>query len=180
MSHDANLYRRREHISIICVSFRITNKECSRAPPVPTLEHDDSTASSLVDVDSPHVNSVKSDFEEQAVQTETQAERLEQEAEAKTRAETAKAEEKAKELKKKADAKAKDAKAAAKKEAEHLDKNKDNPVFIGNYILWTVTAAAVAYGAYQKNAKGELDVKLAGTVALGLGALGAADYYASK
>lgn len=83
-------------------------------------------------------------------------------------------------MKKKADAKAKDAKAAAKKEAEHLDKNKDNPVFIGNYILWTVTAAAVAYGAYQKNAKGELDVKLAGTVALGLGALGAADYYASK
>lgn len=163
-----------------CSNRRVTNTKYSRAHPVPQLEHDDSTASSLVDVDSVHVHSVKSDFEEQAVQTETQAERLEQEAEAKTRAEAAKAEDKAKELKKKADAKAKDVKAAAKKEAEHLDKNKDNPVFVGNYILWGVTAAAVAYGAYQKNAEGKLDVKLAGTVALGLGALGAADYFVSK
>lgn len=123
---------------------------------------------------------MKSDFEEQAVQTETQAERLEQEAEAKTRAEVAQAEDKAKEVKKKADSKAKEAKAAAKREAEHLDKNKDNPVYIGNYILWTLTAAAVGYGAYQKSAEGKLDAKLAGTVALGLGALGAADYFVSK
>jgi len=129
------------------------------------------------------------------MKTETQAERIAQETEAKSRADAKKAEQKAEEkakkaeeeaekkaeeLKKKAQAKAKDAKAELKKEAKHLDENKDNPVYIGNYILWGITAAAVGYGAYQKNSEGKLDVQLAGTVALGLGALGAADYFASK
>lgn len=152
----------------------------SRAAPVPHLEQDDSTASSLVDVDSPHVNIVKSDFEEQKVQTETQAERIEQESEAKARAAAAKAEEKVNNLQKKAAAEAKNAKKELKKDAKKFDENKDNPVFVGNYILWGVTAAAVGYGAYKKNAEGKLDMQLAGTVALGLGALGAADYFVSK
>ena len=63
---------------------------CSRAPPVPHLEPDESQASSLIDVDSPHVVSVKSDFEEQAIKTETQAERIEREQEAKAREAAAK------------------------------------------------------------------------------------------
>lgn len=126
------------------------------------------------------MQSVKSDFEEQAVKTETQAQRLEQEAESTARAEAAKAEKKADELKKHAATKAKEAKASLKKDARKFDENKDNPVFIGNYVLWTLTAAAVGYGAYKKHSEGKLDLQLAGTVALGLGALGAADYFASK
>lgn len=51
---------------------------------------------------------------------------------------------------------------------------------VGNAILWGVTAVAVGYGAYQKHQEGKLDWKLAGTVAAGLGALAAGDYYASQ
>ena len=91
-----------------------------------------------------------------------------------------KGEDKAQDLKKKAASKGREVKAEAKKEAKKFDENKDNPVFIGNYILWGVTAAAVGYGAYQKHSEGKLDVETVGTVALGLGALGLADYYASK
>ena len=83
-------------------------------------------------------------------------------------------------MKKKAATASKKAKEELKKDAKKFDENKDNPVFIANYILWGVTAAAVGYGAYKKNAEGKLDLQLAGTVALGLGALGAADYFASK
>lgn len=114
------------------------------------------------------------------MKTETQAERLEREAEADARAAAAKAEAKADDLKKKAATAGKDAKKALKKDAQKLNENKDNPVFVGNAILWTVTAAAVGYGAYKKHSEGKLDVTLAGTVALGLGVLGAVDYFASK
>lgn len=134
----------------------------------------------MVDVDSPHVQSVKSDFEEQAVKTETQAERLAQEAEAKARADATKAEDKASDMKKRASTAAKEAKRELKKDGRKLKENKDNPVFIGNAVLWTLTAGAVAYGAYRKHTEGKLDISLAGTVALGLGALGAVDYFVSK
>lgn len=147
---------------------------------MPHLAADDSQASSLVDVDSPHVHSVKSDFEDQAVKTETQAERISEEAEHKAQANAKRAEDKAAELKKKAATKGKEAKAELKKEARKFDENKDNPVFIGNYILWGLTAAAVGYGAYQRHSEGKLDLETVGTVALGLGALGVADYFASK
>ena len=147
---------------------------------MPHLAADDSQASSLIDVDSPHVQSVKSDFEDQTIKTETQAERIAQEAEHKAQVNAKKAEDKAAELKKKAATKGKEAKAEAKKEARKFDENKDNPVFIGNYILWGITAAAVGYGAYQRHSEGRLDVETVGTVALGLGALGVADYFASK
>merc|ERR1712000_455716 len=67
--------------------------EEARAHPVPALEPSESESASLIDVDSPHVSSVKSDFQEQEVKTETQAERLEREAEDKARAEAQKASE---------------------------------------------------------------------------------------
>lgn len=114
------------------------------------------------------------------MKTETQAERIAQETERKAEIEKVHAEQKAEELKKKAAAKGKETKHTMKEQGRHLDANKENPVFVGNAILWTVTAAAVAIGAYQKHTEGKLDVELAGKVALGLGALGAADYFASK
>lgn len=147
---------------------------------MPSLSHDESEASSLVDVDSGHLNVVKSDFEEQEVKTETQAARIERETEDKARVETKKAEEKADELKKKAASKAKDAKAEVKKDAKKLEENKDNPVVIGNAILWTVTAVAVGYGAYKRHSEGKLDLPLVATVAAGLGALATVDYFGSR
>jgi len=160
-----------------------TNHLFRRAHPVPHLEEHGSEAS-LIDVDSPHVQSVTSDYREQEVKTDTQAERMAQEAERDTEIEAKRAEDKAQdkaqEVKKKAAHKGKEAKAELKKEARKFDENKDNPVFIGNYVLWGLTAAAVGYGAYQRHSEGKLDVETVGTVALGLGALGLADYFASK
>lgn len=112
------------------------------APPVPTIEHEDS-ASSLVDVDSPHVSSVKSDFDDQVVKTETQAKRLEHEAEDKARAASKKASEFADKAKKEASADAKKAKAEIKKDAKKLSDNKDNPVVVGNALLWGITAVVL-------------------------------------
>ncbi len=58
-----------------------TDKPHSRAPAIPQVEPSESSTSSLVDVDSPHVASVPSDYKSQPVKTETQAQRLEHEAE---------------------------------------------------------------------------------------------------
>lgn len=56
-----------------------------RAPAQPTLENTEGPASDLIDVDSPHISEVKSDFKQQAQQTSTQAERMAKEAEAQAR-----------------------------------------------------------------------------------------------
>jgi len=55
--------------------------EEARAPPMPEVEKTESEATSIVDVGSPHISSVKSDFEDQATKTQTQAIRKEHEAE---------------------------------------------------------------------------------------------------
>jgi len=149
------------------------------APPIPEVAHSDSTAS-LIDVDSPHVSSVSSDFKDQKVKTETQATRLEHEAEDKTKAASKKAEELAEKAKKEASADAKKAKAELKKEARKLSDNRDNPVVVGNAVLWGVTAVVLGVGAYQKHSEGKLDWKLAGTVAGVVSALGVADYFGSQ
>jgi hypothetical protein len=152
----------------------------SRAAPVPHLSHDESQASSLIDVDSPHVSSVKSDWEEQAVKTETQAQRLEREAEAKAERAAQQARKEAENAKEKAASGAKKAKSTLKKEGQKLSDNRDNPVVIGNAVLWTVAAAAVGFGVYQKHSEGKLDWKVAGTFAGGIAALAVGDYFASQ
>ncbi|KAI9879845.1 MAG: hypothetical protein M1830_006868 [Pleopsidium flavum] len=58
-----------------------TNNPPSRAPNLPQVEPSESSASSMVDVDSPHISSVTSDYDSQSVKTDTQAHRLENEAE---------------------------------------------------------------------------------------------------
>jgi vacuolar-type H+-ATPase subunit H len=166
------------------------------APPVPSLEHEDST-SSLIDVDSPHISSVKSEFEDQVVKTETQATRLEHEAEDKARAAGKKVSEYADKAKKEARADTKKVKAEVKKDAKKLSDNRDNPVVIGNTLLWGITAVVlgvcirflhdkmilicmIQVGAYKKHQEGKLDWKLAGSVAGVVGVLGVADYFGSQ
>lgn len=114
------------------------------------------------------------------MKTDTQAERIAREAEADAQRIADNAGKKASSAKDKMSAEAKKAKASLKKDGKTLAENRDNPVVIGNAILWTITAAAVGWGAYQKHQEGKLDWKVAGTVAGGIGALAVGDYFASS
>ena len=163
--------------------IHVTNiSECSRAAPVPSLSHSEleSESASLIDVDSPHVSSVKSDFQEQAIKTDTQAERIEHEMEDKARDEARKAADAADKGKKRAATKGKQVKDALKKDGKKLSENSDNPVVIGNALIWGIATVAIGYGAYQKHTEGKLDLKLAGTVAGAVSAFAVADYFGSK
>ena len=133
-----------------------------------------------MDVDSPHVNSVANDFKDQAVKTETQADRLEHEAEDKARAAAKEISRDAESAKKKATAKGKQIKDELKKDGQKLSDNRDNPVVVGNALVWGIATIAIGYGAYQKHTEGKLDWQLAGTVAGAVGAFAVADYFGSK
>lgn len=105
---------------------------------------------------------------------------MEHEAEDKARAASKKASEEAESVKKRASAKSKDAKEAIKKDSEKLNANRDNPVVVGNALLWGIGVAAIGYGAYQKHSEGKLDWSFAGTVVGIVAAVGVADYFGSK
>ena len=152
----------------------------SRANPVAELQHTEDEAASLIDVDSPHISSVKSDWEDQKVKTETQAERIEQEGEAKARAAANDASKKAAAARDKVSKEAKKAKSTLKEDGNKLSENRDNPVVVGNAVIWGIATVAIGYGAYQKHSEGKLDWSLAGTVAACVGAFGVADYFGSK
>jgi len=83
--------------------------EEARAPAPPEVERStDDSVQSLVDVDSPHISSVPSDYESQSIKTDTQADRIEREEEVKQEAQDIKD------------------KAAAKKDADK-EKARKNP-----------------------------------------------------
>lgn len=144
---------------------------------------------SLVDVDSPHISSVPSDFESQAIQTDTQAREHELEAEAKEKAEQAKkeaeqarkeAKDKADKLKQEAETKKEQAKKAAEKVADKAKKNSDNPVLLGNAIGIAALGGLLSYGAYRKYSAGDLTWKVAGAWAGVVGLFAVADFYTSQ
>ncbi|CZS89303.1 uncharacterized protein RAG0_00704 [Rhynchosporium agropyri] len=151
--------------------------EEKRAPPPPELEHTDALeTSSLIDVDTESVHTVPSDFGMQSIQTETQRDRLEHEAEViEERAKKAYAESKAK-----AEKAEKEAKAKAKKAKSNLEANKDNPVYIGNAVAVVALSAGLGFGAYRKYAAGELTWKVVGAWAGVVGLFAGADYYLSQ
>jgi len=140
--------------------------EEARAPIPPVVEKRESeSTASLVDVDSPHVVSVHSNFEDQSVKTTTQADRIEREFEEKTRQKEAKASQK-------------EAKAKAKKEKLH--RNADNPVVLGNALLLTGIGAALGFGAYRRHAEGKLSWETIGLWSGAVGLFATADYFVSK
>ncbi|KAI9688054.1 MAG: Oxidoreductase [Bathelium mastoideum] len=147
-----------------------------RAPPPPQLEQSTSSTQSLIDVDSPHVSSVPSDFESQSIKTDTQAERIEREMEDKAREAEVRA------------ARAKDklaegrdrGKAEAKRDAQFLRENSDNPVVIGNAVVIAALAGVLGWGAYKQHQAGQLDWKVAGIGAGAVGLFATADYFVSK
>ncbi|KAJ4364636.1 hypothetical protein N0V83_009232 [Neocucurbitaria cava] len=136
----------------------------SRAPAPVEVEHSDDSVHSLVDVDSPHISSVPSDYESQSVKTDTQAERIEREEEIK---------ETAKDIKEKAAAKAQSAKEKARK-------NADNPVVISNAVGLALVGGILGIGAYRKYARGELTGKVVAAWAGVVGLFAVGDYYVSQ
>ncbi|KIW02242.1 uncharacterized protein PV09_06395 [Verruconis gallopava] len=134
---------------------------------MPEIVHSEVTStSSLIDVDSPHVSSVPSDYESQAVKTDTQAARLEREAE---------------DAKMKAETEAKKAKSKAQSKLSKGSKNvQNNPVFFGNAVLVGVLGTVLGIGAYKKYSSGDLDWKTAGVWAGVVGLFAGVDYWATS
>jgi hypothetical protein len=131
---------------------------------MPEVVSTDDSTQSLVDVDSPHVTSVSSDFGSQSIKTETQAMRIEREEEAKRMAEEALE-------------KARLSKEKSKSKASRIANDPQAVYRIANGIIGAVAAAGVAWGAYQKHARGELSWKVVGLWSGVLAAFGAGDYF---
>lgn len=155
----------------------LTIHKQKRAPPPPEVLHSESAStSSLIDVDTESVHVVPSDFKEHKIQTKTQEERLEREAEQ----EEAKAKAEAEHLEKEFHKKEKAAKEKAKKIEGHLERNSDNPVFVGNAIAVVALSAGLGFGAYRKYAAGELTWKVVAAWTGVVGLFAAGDYYLSQ
>ncbi|KAJ5530244.1 hypothetical protein N7527_003637 [Penicillium freii] len=138
--------------------------EDARAPPVGGVYHDESeSTASLIDVDSPHVQTVDSGFLKQNVQTTTQAERIEREAE-----------------EKKGEDEEKKKTKARKAKSSGICENTSNPVFLANAAIATVVGAGLGFGAYKQHARGNLSWELVGLSAGAVGIFGAVDYFVSK
>ncbi|KAF2109928.1 hypothetical protein BDV96DRAFT_651494 [Lophiotrema nucula] len=138
---------------------------------MPQVEHTDDSVNSLVDVDSPHISSVPSDYESQSVKTDTQAERIELEDKAKKAAEEAKQDAK--------DAKDK-AKAKAKRGGHYAQQNADNPVVLANALTVGILGTVLGVGAYKKYVREELTWKVVGAWAGVVGLFAVGDYYVSQ
>lgn len=154
--------------------------EEARAPEIPHIESTESEAASLIDVDSPHVSSVRSDYESQSVKTSSQATRLQYEAEDKAREDSKRAADAAADAKEQAKAGGKKAKAKAKEGGRKLDANKENPVVIANGIILVAGGVALGFGAYKRYSEGTLDWTVAAITVGALGVFATADYYASQ
>jgi len=140
--------------------------EEKRAPLLPQVELADSVStSSLIDVDSDSVHTVPSTFSSQEIQTSTQQDRLQREAEA----EEARAKEEYARAKK-----------DAKKGASNFSANTENPIFLGNAIAVVGLSGLLGFGAYRKYVGGELSWKVVGAWAGIVGLFAAGDYYLSQ
>lgn len=122
------------------------------------------------------MHTVHSDFTSQSVQTSTQAERLEREA----RQAGAKAEAAIERTEDELLKKEKEGKAKAKKGGGHLQRNSDNPVFIGNAVAVVALSVGLGFGAYRKYAAGELTWKVVAAWVGVVGLFATGDYYLSQ
>lgn len=131
---------------------------------MPELRQSDESTHSLVDVDSPHVSSVPSDFDQQSIKTDTQASRIDREEETKR-------------LLDEASENAKLRKNKSKKAASKIKEDPEALYKVANGVIGAVAAAAIGWGAYQKHLKGELTWKVVGLWTGVLAAFGAGDYF---
>jgi len=77
-------------------------------------------------------------------------------------------------------AKEKEAKEKAKKAAGKLERNADNPVFLGNAVAVVALSAGLGFGAYRKYAQGGLTWKVVAAWTGVVGLFAAGDYYLSQ
>jgi len=151
--------------------------EEARAPAPPeVIPSESASTSSLIDVDTESVHTVPSDFSSQSIQTDTQMDRLQHEAEAAE----ARAKETASKSSKEFSKEEKTAKAKGKKAVGRFEANSDNPVFIGNAVAVVSISAGLGFGAYRKYAAGELSWKVVGAWTGVVGLFAAGDYYLSQ
>jgi hypothetical protein len=136
---------------------------------MPEVENSESAStSSLIDVDTPSVRTVPSDFQEQDVQTETQATRLEREAEAewtKARAEAGLA-------RKKGAAKARQADSWITKQFASMSEGASSTLVVANLAAVVGLSGFLGYRAYRLYDAGRFSWQTAGIGAGILAAVG--------
>ncbi|KAM3511368.1 hypothetical protein MY11210_004977 [Beauveria gryllotalpidicola] len=137
------------------------------APPLPeVVPNESASTSSLIDVDMPSVHTVPSEFVEQDVKTETQANRLEREAEAvKAKAERAR---------KNAAAEAKKADSWITKQVSQLSDGTASGLALANLAAFVGVGSYLGYQGWNLYQKGSLDGKAVGLSVGILTAAGAA------
>lgn len=159
--------------------------EEAAAPQPPQVESSTTAStSSLVDVDTPSVRTVPSDFGDQDVQTGTQADRIEREHEAAAEAEAKK--KKARSARERAAARARSADNWLAAKMESLGDGPATALFAGNLAVVMGLGAVMGYkawGLYERRALGwkgiSLGLGLLGIVGLGEGVFTRA-YYRAK
>ncbi|KAI0127206.1 hypothetical protein BJ170DRAFT_624574 [Xylariales sp. AK1849] len=137
--------------------------EEAAAPQPPQIEPSESSTASLIDVDTPSVRTVPSDFSEQEVQTDTQAARIEREdAEETVRAEADLA-------KKKAAGKARKADNFLTKFFGNMSDGTSSALVISNLVGVIGLSGFLGYKAWDLHERGRLGWK---NVGIGFGVLG--------
>jgi len=132
------------------------------APPVPEVETTDSASTaSLIDVDTPSVRTVPSDFMEQSVQTETQADRISREDQAKAQAKAARD---------KAAAKAKKADGWLTRQFANMSEGASSTLVVANFAAVVGLGTYLGFKAWGLYERGRLGWK---SVGLGVGILAA-------
>lgn len=63
---------------------------------------------------------------------------------------------------------------------DKFNRNKSNPVVVGNTIMLMAAGAGIAYGAYHKHLRGGLTWELIAKWSGGIGTLALFDYFVSK
>lgn len=137
-----------------------TPEEAAAPQPPEIIPNESASTGSLVDVDAPSVRTVPSDFLEQEIQTDTQADRVSREEEAKKRA---------KEAKDKAAAKARKADSWITKKIASLSDNQSSALVATNLAAVVGLSAFLGYKAWGLYERGRLSWQ---SVGLGLGILG--------
>ncbi|EEH22873.2 hypothetical protein PABG_05084 [Paracoccidioides brasiliensis Pb03] len=138
----------------------------------------DTTNTSLIDVDSPHVSSVPSTFESQENKNHhpgrARSRSAERERERERERELCKDKDKGK---RKAGKEAATKTAVAKAK---LSRNITNPVILGNALFMTFAGTGLGFGAYQKHIRGALTWRVIGMWSGIVGAVVFVDYFVSK
>ncbi|KAK7398409.1 hypothetical protein QQX98_012227 [Neonectria punicea] len=136
-----------------------TPEEAAAPQPVELVNNESASTASLVDVDMPSVHTVPSDFLDQEVQTQTQADRIDREQDAKRQAELAK---------RKAASKAKKADDWLASYFNGLSDNQASAVVAANLASVVGVSAFLGYKAWGLYQRGSLNGK---SVGLGVGIL---------